>query len=440
MAETAPAEFPFPNLGIFPANLRSHPKEKEVQLWKGSVVRSQMPINERVYDWFIPLTESDDGIGIRERWLSIDDPSSTGGWGGVKTVRILQDGLLRAMSNSLKLAYAIEEAREDAASVAVTTNTPRVDLEKYTLNCSLLVPENFSAYNDASTSHQTLRDGTMSEATNAEEFPFPRITLFPAILSSVDDAEIQVKYEDTLSARSDNTNCPVQCVTLSSMTLKTVHIPDENNISSTWTDKEDWDNLVKDSASGQISFPSRRTFQLWRGSRVQCSALNAEERHDCFIPLAEDGQGIRREWLLSEDPTERPGLCGARTCQIGATGLLSGMADTLSFVYELEEAREAEGSFVIARHARHLHLDKYTLNCSLLVPENFSAYSNTRAPVIILNKDFNLSAQNPVESYRGPVHWQTPITKGLPAKSSRQTFFLRLSSRVRLGVEPPTVI
>ncbi|WVW85291.1 hypothetical protein I302_107329 [Kwoniella bestiolae CBS 10118] len=148
MAETAPAEFPFPNLGIFPANLRSHPKEKEVQLWKGSVVRSQMPINERVYDWFIPLTESDDGIGIRERWLSIDDPSSTGGWGGVKTVRILQDGLLRAMSNSLKLAYAIEEAREDAASVAVTTNTPRVDLEKYTLNCSLLVPENFSAYND----------------------------------------------------------------------------------------------------------------------------------------------------------------------------------------------------------------------------------------------------------------------------------------------------
>ncbi|WWD02070.1 hypothetical protein V865_000108 [Kwoniella europaea PYCC6329] len=266
----------------------------------------------------------------------------------------------------------------------------------------------------------------------ARPFPFPDICLVPAHCLSVDDAGLRIKYEGTLST-DPSTTCPIQSVTLSSLGLYDTYRPCEYNPTSRYTNLEDWALLVGDSVSGPIGIPRKRRFQLWKGSLVQISGDTSAEpgsEHVDFIPLAEDGQAIRPEWLTIKESSTRTGndlaLTSYRATQ---ETVLQAMMNTITRRYEIEQAVDTGINLTsqVPEGSSAYNLDKYTLNCSALIPENFSAYRGERAPIIILNSDFDLSATNPVADYRGPVRWITPNTDSSASTTRRQRFITRLS-------------
>ncbi|WWC93273.1 hypothetical protein V866_000106 [Kwoniella sp. B9012] len=240
----------------------------------------------------------------------------------------------------------------------------------------------------------------------ARPFPFPDICLVPAHCLSVDDAGLRIKYEGTLST-DPSTTCPIQSVTLSSLGLYDTYRPCEYNPTSRYTNLEDWALLI----SGDTS-------------------VEPGSEHVDFIPLAEDGQAIRPEWLTIKESSTRTGndlaLTSYRATQ---ETVLQAMMNTITRRYEIEQAVDTGINLTsqVPEGSSAYNLDKYTLNCSALIPENFSAYRGERAPIIILNSDFDLSATNPVADYRGPVRWITPNTDSSASTTRRQRFITRLS-------------
>ncbi|OCF57762.1 hypothetical protein L486_05227 [Kwoniella mangroviensis CBS 10435] len=246
----------------------------------------------------------------------------------------------------------------------------------------------------------------------AEPFPFPEISLQPAACLSVDDASLQVKYEETLSTESPSTTCPVQSVTLSSMQLHNTYIPAEHNPTSRYTDRHDWEVLVGNTVSGRSRIPQERKFQLWKGSLLRIAGdPSVGTSSDEFVPLTENGLDIRSDWLTISESSTRTEWDGAQTFHVPTQGtFLQAMRNSITRSYEIEQVRDTGRNMVSQAPlgSPGYDLEKYTLNCSALIPENFSAYRGQRAPIIILNSDFDLSDTNRVANYRGPVKWITP--------------------------------
>ncbi|WVQ68569.1 uncharacterized protein L199_006778 [Kwoniella botswanensis] len=257
----------------------------------------------------------------------------------------------------------------------------------------------------------------------AAPFPFPEIFLRPAACLSVDDATVQIKYEGTLSTGSPSTTCQVQSVTLSSMRLYDTCIPEEYNFTSRYTNQDDWEVLVDDSVSGRLSIPRKKKFQLWKGSLVRIAGdPSVGTSSNEFVPLTEDGLDIRSEWLTISESSTRTEWDGAQTFHVPTRGtFLQSMRNSIARCYEVEQVRDTGIDMVsqVPEGSPVYDLEKYTLNCSALIPENFSAYRGERVPIIILNSDFDLSATNPVADYRGPVRWVTPDTSASTTRGQR---------------------
>nr|XP_019045020.1 hypothetical protein I302_06936 [Kwoniella bestiolae CBS 10118]OCF23950.1 hypothetical protein I302_06936 [Kwoniella bestiolae CBS 10118] len=179
-------------------------------------------------------------------------------------------------------------------------------------------------------------------------YPVPNITIVSAVTRSASDAALDLKLEGTFSVPSGDLVHPVHSVTFDEIQLD--QDGDQNDRLCQAASVEEMKILSKDVVSRAFSLPATRRFEMWYGHLVR----RPETGTEFFVPASEDGHGCRDEH--------------ANELQV------EGMHNMI------RNASQTGGSGSVL------------LECSLLVPENFSAYNKTRAPVILLSNGVDISS------------------------------------------------
>ncbi|WVW85294.1 hypothetical protein I302_107332 [Kwoniella bestiolae CBS 10118] len=236
--------------------------------------------------------------------------------------------------------------------------------------------------------------------------PLPDIKLSPAVIRSASKANLELKYERTLSDIKTQPDLyyPIQCVSINSIQLETdeTHTEVDDNFSQA-ASKEEMDALSEDVISRVVGLPMTKRFQVWQGHLVHLPGLKY------FVPMSESGSEIRREWLRFSKATGSSD--GSLQDKIERHEISewykTRMSNALKNTYETDVLENPVSSSL---REPAFEPENVILGCSLLVPENFSAYDGTRAPVVLLSNGVSSSNADSRSrfTYQGPISWCTP--------------------------------
>ncbi|WVW85292.1 hypothetical protein I302_107330 [Kwoniella bestiolae CBS 10118] len=245
-------------------------------------------------------------------------------------------------------------------------------------------------------------------------FPLPDIDFSSAISCTVNDSTLDFKLEDTPSVSSDDIPCPVKTVSLDFMALfrQSSHIvnrTDESREGQHQPSREEMKTLSKDVISRAFSLPSTKKFQLWQGDFVRL-----DDWREVFVPASNDDSVVHKDWIqIRHMPRVRDTHIVSR--------YHPGEQESLETHTRVRRTRAMERLTRTGESGPTgpLGLDDVTLGCSLLIPENFSAYKSTRAPVLVLLNGIEMTGTH--TTYQGPVRWWTPVSLQHPRQKRLMT-------------------
>ncbi|WWC71261.1 uncharacterized protein I206_105214 [Kwoniella pini CBS 10737] len=271
---------------------------------------------------------------------------------------------------------------------------------------------------------------------------------FPSVRHEAEDASLKLHYEGTLSDQSgDDTKYPVQIVTIHSLLTK--RLDPNSEYCPTAEECEALDkvcvenrtnettrsigvNIVKTGNIDPTKPSGRHKFQVFAGDLVE------DYRNSLFfVPISEDGKGMRKTWLMNRENHGRS-MWSTVTAKEEVSTL---MENTITHAYRVDEeggiTREIptitpipwpiEGSVVdrVDLHTDIMENDRSdswwrshesdrvkdtacTLNVTALIPHDESEQKNTKAPILFLHGQVDVSQDKTDQWWDGPITWYTP--------------------------------